>query len=181
MAALALKCPTNAYFSKLNGRMLVSTPTICRFPIALSLSALAAALVAVAASQPAPAQGTFLWNQSQLEVDPKPPVISNLKVTGEDVDCEGGHCPRPYRITFEAKDKFSPIARAEYSLDAGLWQSMRLVGKHSNSRRAHYEIRIWLDVFDGHVSEHVINVRACDMQDNAGVASMVIEAREKDK
>jgi hypothetical protein len=161
--------------------MLVSTHTICHFPSALRLPVLAMALVTVAALQPAPAQGTFLWNQSQLEVDSKPLVISNLKVTGEDVDCEGGHCPRPYRITFDAKDKFSHIARAEYSLDAGPWQSMKLVGKHSNSRRAHYEIRIWLDVFDGHVSEHVITVRACDQQDNLGVASMVIEARERDK
>jgi hypothetical protein len=115
----------------------------------------------------------------RFEVDTTPPVISAFKATGEPVDCERSHCPRPFRVVFDAEDAFSPIARAEYSLDAGPWQYIEPVGRISDSRREHYELRIYLDVMSGKISEHLITVRVYDRHDNVGVAKTVIAAEEK--
>ncbi|MGO9318941.1 MAG: hypothetical protein ACLPXT_12810 [Terracidiphilus sp.] len=115
----------------------------------------------------------------RFEVDTTPPVVSAFKATGEPVDCEGSHCPRPFRVSFDAEDAFSPIARAEYSLDAGPWQYIEPVGRISDSKREHYELRIFLDVVAGKISEHLITVRVYDRHDNVGVAKTVIAAEEK--
>ena len=115
----------------------------------------------------------------RFEVDTTPPVIANLKATGEQVDCEGSHCPKPMRVAFDAEDSFSPIAHAEYSLDAGPWQFIEPVGGLSDSKREHYELRISLDVVSGKTSEHLITVRVYDRHDNVGVAKTVIAAGEK--
>jgi hypothetical protein len=115
----------------------------------------------------------------RFEVDTTPPVISAFKATGEPVDCEGSHCPRPFRVAFDAEDAFSPIVRAEYSLDAGPWQYIEPVGRISDSRREHYDLRIFLDVVAGNISEHLITVRVYDRHDNVGVAKTVIAAEEK--
>jgi hypothetical protein len=117
----------------------------------------------------------------RFEVDTTPPVIAGLKATGEQADCEHSHCARPFKVTFDAEDAFSPIARAEYSLDAGPWQFIEPVGKLSDSRREHYEIRISLDVVSGKIGEHLIAVRVYDRHDNVGVAKTVIAAEEKEK
>ena len=136
----------------------------------------------VASNAPSHTPGDALTGDKvseRFEVDTTPPVISALKATGEPVDCEGGHCPRKFRVTFDAEDAFSPIARAEYSLDAGPWQYMEPVGGLSDSRREHYELRISLDVAAGKISEHLVAVRVYDRHDNVGVAKTVIAAEEK--
>jgi len=115
----------------------------------------------------------------RFEVDTTPPVVSAFKATGEPVDCERSHCPRPFKVVFDAEDAFSPIARAEYSLDAGPWQYIEPVGRISDSRREHYELRIFLDVMAGKISEHLITVRVYDRHENVGVAKAVIAAEEK--
>jgi hypothetical protein len=115
----------------------------------------------------------------RFEVDTTPPVVSAFKATGEPVDCEGSHCPRPFRVSFDADDAVSPIARAEYSLDAGPWQYIEPVGKLSDSRHEHYDLRIFLDVVAGKTSEHLVAVRVYDRHDNVGVAKTVIAAEEK--
>jgi len=115
----------------------------------------------------------------RFEVDTTPPVVSGLKATGEAADCEGGHCPRTFRVSFDAEDAFSPIARAEYSLDAGPWQYIEPVGGLSDSRHEQYELRISLDVIAGKISEHLITVRVYDRFDNVGAAKTVIAAEEK--
>jgi hypothetical protein len=115
----------------------------------------------------------------RFEVDTTPPVVSALKATGEPVDCEGSHCPRPFSVSFDADDAASPIARAEYSLDAGPWQYIEPVGKLSDSRHEHYDLRISLDVIGGKTSEHLVAVRVYDRHENVGVAKTVIAAQEK--
>ncbi len=50
--------------------------------------------------------------------------------------------PSPFIVTFDAEDATSPIAHAEYSLDAGPWQYIDPVGKLSDSKHEHYEFRI---------------------------------------
>jgi len=115
----------------------------------------------------------------RFEADTTPPVISNLKAAVEVGNCHGSHCPKPFQVTFDAEDARSPIARAEYSLDAGPWQYIEPAGKLSDSRREHYELHLSLDDFAGKTSEHLITVRVYDRHENAGVAKTVIAAQEK--
>ncbi len=103
-------------------------------------------------------------------IDTTPPAITNFKAVGQPVDCEGSHCPKPFLISFDAEDAVSPIAHAEYSLDAGPWQYIDPVGKLSDSKHEHYEFRLSLDVESGKIAEHLITVRAYDRYDNVGVA-----------
>ena len=136
----------------------------------------------VASDAPSHTPGDALTGEKiseRFEVDTTPPVISNLKATGEAVDCEGSHCPRRFSVSFEAEDAASPIAHAEYSLDAGPWQYVEPVGKLSDSKSEHYELHISLDVQSGKISEHLITVRVYDRHDNVGVAKTVIAAEEK--
>jgi hypothetical protein len=136
----------------------------------------------VASDAPSHTPGDALTNSrvsERFEVDTTPPTVSALKAAGEPVDCEASHCPRPFRVSFDADDAVSPIARAEYSLDAGPWQYIEPVGKLSDSRHEHYDLRIFLDVVAGKTSEHLVAVRVYDRHDNVGVAKMVIAAEEK--
>jgi hypothetical protein len=136
----------------------------------------------VASDAPSHTPGDALTGErvsERFEVDTTPPVISSLKVTGEAVDCESSHCPRRLRVSFEAEDGASPIAHAEYSLDAGPWRYVEPVGKLSDSKSEHYELHIDLDIESGKISEHLITVRVYDRHDNVGVAKTVIAAEEK--
>ena len=136
----------------------------------------------VASDAPSHTPGQALTGAKEserFEVDTTPPVISALTAAGEQVDCEGGHCPKHFKVSFDAEDAFSPIAHAEYSLDAGPWQYVEPVGGLSDSRREHYEMHINVDVKAGKTSEHLITVRVYDRHDNVGVAKTVIAAQEK--
>ena len=80
-------------------------------------------------------------------------------------------------MNFDSEDAFSPIARAEYSLDAGPWQYIEPVGGLSDSKREHYEVLIPLPA-ESKNTEHLIAVRAYDRYENVGVAKTVIAAQE---
>jgi hypothetical protein len=115
----------------------------------------------------------------RFEVDTTPPVVSALKAAAEEADCPSSPCTKQLRVTFDAEDAFSPIAHAEYSLDAGPWQYVEPVGGLSDSRREHYDVRIPLDAAASKASEHLITVRVYDRHENVGVAKTVITAEEK--
>jgi hypothetical protein len=135
----------------------------------------------VASDAPSHTPGDALTGEklsARFEVDTTPPAVVNLKASGETVDCEGTHCPKPLQVTFDAEDAFSPIAHAEYSLDAGPWQYIEPVGKISDSRTEHYAFHISVDVMSGKIGEHLITVRVYDRYDNVGVAKAVIPAQE---
>ncbi len=110
-------------------------------------------------------------------IDTTPPAVTNLKAIGQQITCAGSNCPKPFLVSFDAEDTTSPIARAEYSLDAGPWQYLDPAGKISDSRREHYEFPISLDVEAGKIGEHLITVRAYDRYDNVGVAKTIIPAQ----
>jgi hypothetical protein len=112
-------------------------------------------------------------------IDTTPPVIANLKAASQQGTCAGTNCPRAFLVSFDAEDSASPIARAEYSLDAGRWQYVDPAGQISDSRREHYEFRISLDVEAGKIGEHLITVRAYDRYENVGVAKTIIPAQEQ--
>ncbi len=110
-------------------------------------------------------------------IDTTPPVINNLKAEGQQVPCAGLNCGKPFLVSFDAEDAASPVSRAEYSIDAGPWQTIDPAGQISDSRREHYEFHISLDIENGKSGEHLITVRAYDRYDNVGVAKTIIPAQ----
>jgi hypothetical protein len=122
---------------------------------------------------------TGVKESERFEVDTTPPSISALKAEAGEPDCKRLPCVEQLRVSFDAEDGFSPIARAEYSLDAGPWQYVEPVGALSDSRREHYDFRVPLGGVQGKSSEHLVAVRVYDRHDNVGVAKTVIAADEK--
>jgi hypothetical protein len=112
----------------------------------------------------------------RFEVDTTPPVISALHAAM--VDCKASPCAQQLRVSFDAEDSFSPIARAEYSLDAGPWQYVEPVGGLSDAKREHYNVLIAVPTKDK-PGEHLIAVRAYDRYDNVTAAKTVIAAEMK--
>jgi hypothetical protein len=114
----------------------------------------------------------------RFEVDTTPPVVTALKASFQDAVCKHLPCAMQIRLAFDAEDSFSPIARAEYSLDAGPWQYIEPVGGLSDSKREHYDALIPAPTEAAKV-EHLIAVRVYDRHDNVGVAKTVIPAQAK--
>jgi hypothetical protein len=113
----------------------------------------------------------------RFEVDTTPPVVSGLKAVIDVVLCTHTPCPQPLHISFDSEDASSPIARAEYSLDAGPWQYVEPVGGLSDAKREHYDLKIPVPA-ESNISEHLIAVRVYDRHENVGVAKTVIPAQE---
>jgi hypothetical protein len=128
----------------------------------------------VASDAPSHSPGESLTGfkeSDRFEVDTTPPVVSKLKASEEgSAACADGHCARPVVFTFDAEDSGSPVAKAEYSLDAGQWQYIEPVGGLSDSEREHYEVHIPASAFNGKAGEHLLTVRAYDRHDNVGLA-----------
>jgi hypothetical protein len=130
----------------------------------------------VASDSPSHSPGEALTGSKEserFEVDTTPPVVSNLHPEEALAKCAQAPCPAPVRVTFDAEDAASPIAHAEYALDAGTWQYIDPVGKLSDSRREHYDIQIPASALEGKTGEHLITVRVYDRHDNIGVAKTV--------
>ena len=97
--------------------------------------------------------------------------------------------PGVLHAAFVASDATSPIARAEYSLDAGRWQFLEPVGKLSDSLTEHYELNVPLAAIPVRTprdepesapppvvdpQEHILTVRVYDRYDNVSAAKTVI-------
>jgi streptogramin lyase len=108
----------------------------------------------------------------RFEIDTTPPVVSALKAVDR-IECVGAPCVRAPVVTFDAEDALSPIAHAEYSLDAGPWQFIAPAGGLSDSKREHYEFSLPPTDVKSMSSEHLITVRVFDRFDNVGVAKTV--------
>jgi hypothetical protein len=136
----------------------------------------------VASDAPSHTPGDALTSSKEsarFEVDTTPPVIAGLKAVEEQIHCVQAPCVKPLLVIFDAEDAASPIARAEYSLDAAPWQFIEPVGSLSDSKHEHYEIHIPAAAFVGNPQEHLITVRVYDRHDNIGVAKTVITAQSK--
>lgn len=126
---------------------------------------------------------------SRFEVDTTPPAIQNLGAT-----LNAG----VIQVTFRSVDNFSPIKRAEYSLDAGEWQFVEPVDQISDSKSEDYNFRIRVaEPAEGAQPsasgkknpnrapvpepagdvEHVLVVRTYDRFDNMGTAKVLIRSR----
>jgi hypothetical protein len=114
----------------------------------------------------------------RFEVDTTPPVVSGLTAIAT-TTCGGAACLQSAIVTFDAEDAFSPIAHAEYSLDAGTWQFIEPVGGLSDSKHEHYQVSLPPAGLDGKAGEHLITVRVYDRHDNVGVAKAVFSVPAK--
>jgi hypothetical protein len=129
---------------------------------------------------------------ARFEVDSTPPQVTSLtgSVEGDTI-----------HVTFRAIDAFSPISRAEYSIDAGDWQTVEPVGQISDYRVENYDFTVPLPNRDETVTseakpseapvagkkakatksqlgeEHVIVVRVYDRFDNMGSSKTVIRGK----
>src|SRR6266446_6148900 len=90
----------------------------------------------VASDAPSHSPGEALYAErvgTRFEVDSTSPVIDNLTAT---LDGKQIH------VHFRASDSFSPIKRAEYSLDGGDWQFVEPVGQLADSKTEDYDFRV---------------------------------------
>ena len=131
----------------------------------------------VASDAPAHTLGSALTGErisDHFIVDTTPPVLSALEGT-----LQGGKV----HASLVASDSTSPIARAEYSVDASRWQFLQPVGNLSDSLTEHYDFTVPVPVrteqpeeqgavIDPH--EHILTVRVYDRYDNVTAAKTVI-------
>jgi hypothetical protein len=115
----------------------------------------------------------------RFEVDNTAPRIENLAARRDG---------QQIHVTFHATDDFSPIRRAEYSVDAGDWQYVEPVGQLSDAKSLNYDFTIPLSAATeeppdqkrgrGKTSaprnEHVVVVRVFDRYDNVATAKSVV-------
>jgi sugar lactone lactonase YvrE len=101
----------------------------------------------------------------RFEVDTTPPQIEDLKALLQGTSV---------RVQFRAVDGFSPIKRAEYSMDAGDWHFIEPVGRLSDAKSENYDFVVPLKGDAASAQEHVVVVRAYDRFDNMNAAKTVI-------
>jgi sugar lactone lactonase YvrE len=126
-------------------------------------------VVASDAPSHSPGQGLSAERESaRFEVDTTPPQIKELKaaVAGAQV-----------YVTFSALDSFSPIKKAEYSVDAGDWQFVEPVGQLSDAKNENYDFEVPIPAGTSGPVDHVVVVRVSDRYDNMSSAKTVIRAK----
>jgi hypothetical protein len=138
----------------------------------------------VASDAPAHTLGDALAGERESDhfiIDTTPPVL-----TGLEGKLQGGMI----HASLVATDATSPIAHAEYSLDAGRWQYLEPVGKISDSLTEHYDFTVPIAAIpvrsppdDEAVSaqapiadpgEHILTVRVYDRYENVSAAKTVV-------
>jgi hypothetical protein len=125
----------------------------------------------VASDEPSHSPGDALTGEKisdRFEVDNTPPNVefANTRIEGNKLHLE-----------FRAVDGFSPITRAEYSIDADDWQAVEPAGQISDYKVENYDLTVALptDVGDARAGEHTVVVRVFDRYENVGVAKTVIK------
>lgn len=103
----------------------------------------------------------------RFEVDNTPPVIEGLRAEPMVVVASGASpasvpANPEFRLRFTGRDSYSPITRAEYSLDAGDWKQLFPTDRVQDSPQETYEL-IFRDLAPG---EHTVAVRIFDQFEN---------------
>ena len=145
----------------------------------------------IASDAPSHSPGEALYAErvsARFEVDTTAPVIENLTATVVDrrVDRQTGkQLGKKIRVRFRASDSFSPIKRAEYSLDGGDWQFVEPVGQLSDSKTEDYDFLVTVPqpeaapapMAENTANDYVVVVRAYDRFDNFATAKAVIRGK----
>jgi sugar lactone lactonase YvrE len=111
---------------------------------------------------------TATRESARFEVDTTPPRIEDLRAAVEGTQIH---------VTFRAIDSFSPIKRAEFSVDAEDWQFVEPVGQLSDSMSESYDFHVPVPPTPAGQLEHVVVVRAYDRYDNMSSAKSVIRGK----
>jgi hypothetical protein len=136
----------------------------------------------IASDAPSHSPGEALYAERvspRFEVDSTAPVIEKLAADIEGKDGKQIH------VTFRARDSFSPIKRAEYSLDGGDWQFVEPSGHLSDSKTEDYDFHVPVPQPDAAppgmagstANDHVVVVRAYDRFDNLATAKTLIRGK----
>jgi hypothetical protein len=100
-------------------------------------------------------------------VDTTPPQVLELKASARG---------NAVHVQFRGVDSFSPIKRAEYSLDAGDWHFVEPVDQLSDSKTESYDFSLPL-AGEASGQEHVVVVRVYDRYDNLVSAKMIVPGK----
>jgi len=141
----------------------------------------------IASDAPSHSPGEALYAErvsARFEVDTTAPVIENLTATFDDKQT-GKQIGKQIHVRFRASDSFSPIKRAEYSLDGGDWQFVEPVGQLSDSKTEDYDFRVTVPqpeaapapMAESTANDHVVVVRVYDRFDNLATAKAVIRGK----
>jgi hypothetical protein len=128
-------------------------------------------VVASDAPSHSPGEGLTAERESRrFEVDTTPPRIENLTAS-----VESGQI----HVRFGAEDGFSPIKKAEFSVDAGEWKYVEPVGKISDAKVEEYDFKVTPETGKdvSATSEHVVVVRVYDRYDNLGAAKTLVKGK----
>jgi hypothetical protein len=141
-------------------------------------------LKVVASDAPVHTDAEALTGEKMSEVfvvDTTPPVVSELHlgITPLGVVAK----PSLIHVTAEAHDATSPIAHAEYSLDAGSWQYVEPSGKLSDSKTENYAFDVSLPTDYSHEKscaatgndQHILAMRVYDRYENMSSAKASID------
>jgi hypothetical protein len=135
----------------------------------------------VASDAPSHSPGDALASEKEsnrFEIDTTPPRIESLTATVEG--------DRWIHVRFRAADGFSPLKRAEYSMDAGDWQYVEPINQISDDKTESYDFRIPLPESETDppakgkapvaraTVEHVVVVRSYDRFDNMATGKTLI-------
>ena len=116
----------------------------------------------VASDSPSNPSGQALWNErtsERWEVANTPPQISNLRA---------GSGVLNTKASFDAASASGPIARAQYSLDAGDWQTIFPTGMLSDAPKESY----FMELPGLSVGEHTLAVEVTDSFGNTAAAKI---------
>jgi len=141
----------------------------------------------IASDAPSHSPGEALYAErvsARFEVDTTAPFIDNLTATVDDKQI-GKQVGTQIHVRFRASDSFSPIKRAEYSLDGGDWQFVEPVGQLSDSKTEDYDFRLAVPqvepapgpMTESTANDHVVVVRAYDRFDNLATAKTVVRGK----
>jgi len=136
-------------------------------------------VVASDAPSHSPGEGLAAERESsRFEVDTTPPRIESLVASPDGAQLH---------VSFRAVDNFSPIKRAEYSVDAGDWHYVEPLGQISDSKIENYDFRVPVPVDppSGPIEkataplpmEHVVVVRVYDRYDNMSSMKTVVRGK----
>ncbi len=145
----------------------------------------------IASDAPSHSPGEALYAEkvsARFEVDTTAPLIDGLTATlalGQETTQPSKQTGKQIHVHFRAIDSFSPIKRAEYSLDGGEWQFIEPVGQLSDSKTEEYDFRANVPpaeavpppMGDSTGNDHVVVVRAYDRFDNLATAKVVIRGK----
>ncbi len=131
----------------------------------------------VASDQPSHSPGKGLTGSmvsNNFTIDTTPPTISQMVAT-----ITGGNL----HVSFTATDPMSPIARAQFSVDAGPWQYIAPAGRISDSLTEHYDFTVPVPGSHKQPSaqtpdpgQHVITVRVFDRYHNVILAKSLVQS-----